>query len=314
VVVAAETDPGRAGWTRAAQEAAVAEPRFVPWSAVVGSDDGFQAGEVVFFERLHPHVPANPVRGQRARYEQFGAALEQLQAAVEKAGATLAAAPEKTLLALDRTKRDEFLRENGIPVLGSSGLESAGDNIMRPRYAASDDWIIDRWRTRLFKHRSRTGPEVWRGPGVLRGDQAAPGELAGILVDDGIHAVDSLPSHDFRFAVVDGVVTHAAGVERERVVAREWYGGRRRELEDFPRRFGAGRWERAVQLAERAATFFPGIRSLGVDLNMDSFHAEFVFDIDPFGAYLPGLVGRPETVGAGVSVRAAVLRSLRAGS
>jgi hypothetical protein len=321
VVVATETDPARAEWMRAARDAGVAEPRVVPWSGVMGSEAEFHAGEVVFFERLHPEVPANPVGGQRARYESFAAALEQLGVATEKAGATLAAAPEKTLLALDRTKRDEFLRENDIPVLASSDLESAGNNIMRPRFAASDDWIIDGWRTQLFKHRSRTGPEVWRGPGEHSGDKAVMSELAGLLADDGIHAVDSLHRvhldnafHDIRFAIVDGVVTHAAGVIREQVVAREWYGGRRYELDNFLERFGAGRWERVVQLAERAATFFPGIRSLGVDLSMDNESSEYVFDIDPFGAHLPGLVGSSDTVGAGMSVRAAVLRSLATGS
>jgi hypothetical protein len=321
VVVATEKDPARAAWTRAAQDAGVSEPRFVPWSAVLGSEAEFQAGEVVFFERLHPLVPANPVGGQRARYEEFKAGLEQLSAAVEKAGATMAADPEKTLLALDRTKRDEFLRQNGVPLLEPSDPAAEGHTILRPRFAASDDWIIDSRQTQLFRHRSRTGPEVWRGPSDSTVDRDELSELAGLLAGDGIHAVESLHRvyldgtyYDIRFAVVDGEVTHAAGVVRQEVVPREWYGGKRRELDDFLERFGVERWERVVELARRTASCFPGFRSLGVDLSVDNFESEYVVDIDPFGAHLPGLAGRPDTGGEGRSVRAAVLRSLSTGS
>src|SRR2546423_1425115 len=141
--------------------------------------------------------------------------------------------------------------------------------------------------------------------------------MAEMLEPDGIHAVAWLHRayldndfYDMRFALVDGKVTHAAGVVRERIIAREWYGGRRRELADFQDRFGDARWSKLVALAERTAALFPGIRSLGVDVILDNFEAEYVFDVNPFGAHLPGLVGDPGTIGEGVSVRAAVLRSL----
>jgi hypothetical protein len=105
-------------------------------------------------------------------------------------------------------------------------------------------------------------------------------------------------------------------VAREGAVRlREWYGGQRAEFDTFFRRFGAERWERLVALAERTATFFPGIRWLGVDLSLDNESAEYVFDVDPFGAFLPGLVGGlPNAAGKPATVRAAVLRSLSAGS
>ena len=123
---------------------------------------------------------------------------------------------------------------------------------------------------------------------------------------------------------MDGKVTHAAGVAREEVVLREWYGGKRQESTHScsvsASSGGNGWW----QLAERTATYFPGIRSLGVDLIMDNDAAEYVFDVDPFGAYLPGLVGGLPSAGAAghdaeaeaepLSVRAAVLRSLSADS
>lgn len=322
-VVATEDDPARAEWTRAAQDTNVAGPRFVSWTAVVNSEAQFQPGEVVFVERLYPCVAENPVRGQRARYAELQTALSRLDAALAKAGATPATPAEPALLALDRTRCAEFLRENGVPVLDASEVSSVGGNILRPRYAGSDDWVIDTWRTRLFRHRTRTaGFEVWRGLGQVSGDKRELADLVALLADDGIHAVESLHRvhlgnyfHDFRFAVVDGKVTHAAGVMREEEVLREWYGGKRQEIDEFLERFGIERWERLVALAERTAAFFPGIRSLGVDLIMDNHTSEYVADVNPFGAHLPGLIVAPPNVEREyMTVRDAVLRSLSAGS
>lgn len=328
-VVATEDDPARAEWIRASQDAGIdtdmAEPRFVPWSLVLTTAAEFQPGEVIFAERLHPNLgEQRPVGGQRARYAEFQAALSQLDAASAKAGATSATPAEPALLALDRTKRDEFLRNSGVKVLDPSDLSSVGSNLLRPRYAGdSDDWTIDTWRTRLFRHRIRTGGyEVRRGIGRASGDKDELADTVALLADDEIHAVTALHRvhlnsafHDFRFAVTDGKVTHAAGIPREVEVAREWYGGRRKEIEEFLNRFGIRRWDRLVALAEQTAALFPGIRSLGVDLILDNHESEYVLDVDPFGAFLPGLVGAPpNVVREPMSVRTAVLRSLSAGS
>ncbi|MEY9931954.1 hypothetical protein ABH926_006603 [Catenulispora sp. GP43] len=320
VVTGQEDEAARAEWSRAAQQAGLAQPRFVPWSAVVDSEAEFGSGEVVFAERLYPDTAADPVGGQRARYAHLQAALERLDAAATKAGASLAASVEQTLLALDRTKCDAFLRDSGLPLLELSDVSAVGGNTLRPRFAGSDEWMIDGWRTQLFRHRTRTGFEVWRAPGQGAGDRRELAEVAELLAPDGIHAVASLHRvhllnnfYDFRFAVLDGKVTHAVGVKREGDALREWYGGRRREIDAFLTRFATERWERLIALAERTATLFAGIRSLGVDLILDNEKSEYVFDVDPFGASLPGLVGGlPGAEGEPVSVRGAVLRSLSA--
>ncbi len=317
VVVVADGDPVRAGWNRAAQAAGVAAPRFVTWASVLASEAGFRRGEHVFFERLHGWRPSNPVGGQRARHQAFEAAVRRLDATVAETGAVLVTAPETAVLALDRNDRDAFLRERGVPVLEPSDPMQAGTNIMQPRFAAADDWIADRSHTTLYPHYTRSGVEVRRGPAESSANALDIRNMAEMLEPDGIHAVAWLHRayldndfYDMRFALVDGKVTHAAGVVRERIIAREWYGGRRRELADFQDRFGDARWSKLVALAERTAALFPGIRSLGVDVILDNFEAEYVFDVNPFGAHLPGLVGDPGTIGEGVSVRAAVLRSL----
>lgn len=154
-------------------------------------------------------------------------------------------------------------------------LRAARDvRVTAPRFvpwsAVSDDWTMDAWRTRLFRHRTRAGFEVWRAPSQVAGDTGEMAAVAEMLAEDGIHAVRSLyrihvGSHysDLRFAVLDRKVTHAAGVRADLVILREWYGGRRSEIDAFVTRFGAERWARLVALAERAATFFPGVRSLG---------------------------------------------------
>lgn len=321
-VVAAGDDPARARWNRAAQEAGVAAPRFATWASVLASEAEFRPGEYVFFERLRGWQPANPVGGQRARYQEFEAASRLLEATAAKTGAVLVAAAETTLLALDRDDRDAFLRERGIPVLEPSDPMRAGTNIMQPRFAAADDWLAAGRSTTLYPHRTRTGVEVWRGPAASSANALDIRNMAEILEPEGIHAVTSLshvglghPLRDLRFGLVDGKVTHTAAVVREYVRPRPWYGGRRGGLEKIRDGFGEARWSKLVALAERTAALFPGIRSLGVDLILDRFDAErleYVFDVNPFGASLPGLAGNPGTIGDGLSVQATILRALSA--
>ncbi|NUR58615.1 MAG: hypothetical protein HOV87_07990 [Catenulispora sp.] len=319
-MVAADEDPARDRWGGAAREAGVPEARFVPWRSVLADEAEFGSGEYVVCERLAGWAPVNPVGGQAARSEEFAAARQQLALAVAKAGALPVAAAGPVLLMLDRVERDAYLREKGLPILDGPQPEDRLSRIVRPRYSASDDWIIDGWHSRLFLHRTRGGYQVWQSPAettTTTTDNRQLGRIVELLEPDGVYAVSGFHRchlindfYDIRFGVVDGTVTHAAGVVRERFVAKPWYGGRRRELADFVERFGAERWQRLVELAERTAALFPDIRSLGVDLIVDNGDTEYVFDVDPFGADLPGLVGLPDTVGAGLSVRAAVLRAL----
>lgn len=318
-VVAADEDPARIRWVEAAHEAGVPEPRFVPWGSVLAGEADFHRGEYVICERLEGWAPSNPVGGQLKRYREFSAALTELDQAVSKAGALPVAAAAAMTLLLDRVERDGYLRNQGLPVLDGAQPGDRRSAISRSRYTASDDWIIDGWHSRLFLHRTRSGYEVWQSPAETWMDTAQLGRIAELLEPDGVHTVAGFHRchlgnafYDIRFAVIDGEVTHAAGVVREQFRARPWYGGRRRELEIFVERFGAERWQRLVALAERTAALFPEVRSLGVDLIADNHQAEYVFDVDPFGADLPGLVGGPGTAGAGLSVRAAVLQALSA--
>jgi hypothetical protein len=181
--------------------------------------------------------------------------------------------------------------------------------------------------------------------------------------DDETYAVADLPTaylnrvqYRFRFSVVDGRVTHAAGRPADLRPAREYFGGRRREIEAYCARFGASAWQDLIGIAEQAAAAFPGLRSVGVDLapdqvgrrdinrgtpdpdaiakakkHMSELSEKFgivfpeiplrmdaassptvahdvVYDIDPFGAHLPGAHGLPGTTGEGLDVPATVLR------
>lgn len=320
-VVAADDDPGRARWTDAARAAGAPEPRFVSWRSLIAEEAEFQPGEHVLYGRLEGWAPSNPVGGQAERFQEFAEAVARLELATGKAGALLVAAASPTVLMLDRVGRDAHLRENGLPILDGPDPDSNRLGIVRSRYTASDDWIIDGWQTQLFPHRARTGFEVWRSSADTSVGASDLRHVLQLLEPHGVYARAELHRaylggrfYDLRFEVIDGKVTHAAGVLREELRAKPWYGGRRRELDSFLERFGAERWQRLVALAERTAALFPDIRSLGVDLIVDNHDAEYVFDVDPFGADLPGLLGLPDTVGAGLSVQAAVLRALSAGS
>lgn len=314
-------DPAYAAWTSAAKAADAPAPRFVSWSDVLDGTAAFSTGELVHAERLTPMTPAR-YGGSRARYERFAAALDTLHTSLAEAGATATTRAADTLLALDRLRCAEHLTAAGVPVA------EPGGGAVRQRFAEPRDAIShvsERVETTLALVRTRTGFELRNtlrtqyhyGPNDDRINRnvAIVGEI--LARDDETFAVADLPTvflrddrHRFRFAVVDGEVTHAAGRLVDALPAREYYGGRRREIDEYRDRFGVPAWQRLIEIAGQAAAAFPAVRSLGVEIatNPISGH-DAVYDVDPFGAYLPAALGLPGTAGAGLEVRATALRS-----
>lgn len=233
---------------------------------------------------------------------------------LKAAGAEAAADASATLLALDRKRCTEHLAASGVSV-PEAGSEYARQRFAEPGDAVSQLRSDGHAITALKAVRTREGYElhhtlhhVWDESGIVAD------VLAG---DEDVFTVGKLPTayldheqHRFRFSVIDGRVTHAAGRLAVKVLAREYFGRRRREIEAYHERFGAERWQRVIELAEQAATAFPGLRAIGVDIAAgQGAEADVVYDIDPFGARLPAALGLPGGVGEGVRVRAAILRS-----
>lgn len=312
-VVHAPEDAAVPAWTAAAAAVDVPQPRLVPWAEVLDGTAGFNEGELVHAERL---TPVTPLRygGSGERHEQFAAALGVLGERLKADGAEAAADPAETLLALDRRRCTEHLAASGVSAPG------AGDQFARQRFAEPGD-AVSQLRgngsvvSTLRLVRTREGDELHHG---LHGSYHEAGAIGEILARDGeIFTVGDLPTaylngeqYRFRFAVVDGRVTHAAGRLADTVLAREYFGGRRREIEAYHERFGAEKWQQVVALAERAATAFPGLRALGVDIAASQAgRPDVVYDIDPFGARLPAALGLPGGIGEGLRVQAAALRS-----
>jgi len=315
-------DPAASAWSAAAAAVDVPQPRLVPWDDVLNGTASFGDGELVHAERLTPVVPTR-YGDSRDRHERFAAALAALNTrlAADKAAATADAAA--TLLALDRKRCTEHLAAASIPV------PEAGEGFIRQRFAEPGDAISEDRRgsivTTLALVRTRSGHELHH---TLHshyhravGDEDAGCE-AGIVDelltrDEETFTAGDLPTaylnraqHRFRFAVIDGRVTHAAGLLADKPVAREYFGGRRREIAAYHERFGPEAWQRLIDIAEQAATAFPGLRAIGVDIAANQVNGpDVVYDVDPFGARLPAALGMPGTAGEGLEVAATTLRS-----
>lgn len=368
VLVAMPEDPAVAAWTQAADTTGVARPRIVPWTEVLDGGARFAEGELVHAERLTPAVQLR-YGGSRERYESFAKALGLLDERIAEAGAVATADSSALLLALDRQRCAEHLGAAGVPV------PQAGGVVVRQRFAEPGDAVslvgtlirtplaLMRGRS-AFELRHGSVPRSYDGRDRESNDEGVSAEKVRTLLerDDETYRVKDLPAaylddvqYRFRFAVLDGRVTHAAGRPEDDRPAREYFGGRRREIDAYRKRFGDDAWLDLVGIAEQAAAAFPGLRSVGVDLapdqtrRSDVTHAapdpeatarvreaiaeklamigltlppmpptdspaerliahDVVYDIDPFGARLPGASGWEGTVGEGLEVPAAMLR------
>lgn len=329
-LVAAPDDPAVPAWFAAAEPAGVAEPRLVPWAEVLDGRARFAENELVHAERLTPTVPLR-YGGSRHRYEAHADARRVLDGLLADSGARATIESATVLLALDRQRCTAHLAAAGVPV------PEPGEKFIRQRFAEPGDAVsnlIGHIWTPMALIRTRSGFELEHRP-VRRlyrqeGDESN-GADTGIVQDlldrdDEPYKVADLPTaylnsvqHRFRFAVIDGRVTHAAGRPADVRPVREYYGGKRREIDAYRTRFGAAAWQELIRIAEQAAAAFPGLRSVGVDLapvqvNRDptnpasALPPDVVYDIDPFGARLPGALGMPGTAGEGLEVAATTLR------
>jgi hypothetical protein len=321
-LVHAADDPAISAWTAAAATAHAPKPRLVPWTDVLDGTARFGDGELVHAERL---IPATPTRygSSRERYERLAAALSTLHTRLAADHAAATTDPAAILLALDRKRCSEHLAAADVPV------PEAGESFVRQRFAEPGDAISEDHGsvviTALAVTRTRNGFELRHTPhsGHYRGvdDEHAVDEAGSVrdllAREDETFTCGELPTayldgaqYRFRFAVIDGQATHAAGRLADKPPAREYFGGRRREIDAYHRRFGAEAWHRLIGIAEQAAAAFPGLRAIGVDIAASQVKGpDVVYDIDPFGARLPAAPGLPGTAGEGLEVAATMLRS-----
>ena len=321
-LVHAPGDPVVSAWLAAAGALNAPQPRLVPWDEVLAGTASFSEGELVHAERCTPAVP-HRYGGSRARSERFAAALATLETRLAAAKATATADTAATLLALDRKRCTEHLAVAGVPVPG------AGERFIRQRFAEPCDATSDEHggsiRSTLALVRTRSGYELrhtlhsnyFGGAYDDHADDERRMVIDLLAHDDETFTVADLPdihlngaSRRFRFAVIDGRVTHAAGRPADQPAAREYYGGRRREIDEYHQCFGAEAWQHLIDLAEQAANAFPSLRAIGVDIAAGHVSGrELVYDIDPFGARLPAALGLSGTAGEGLDVAATMLRS-----
>ena len=339
--------------TAAAASLGLPAPRVVPWLDVLHGRARFEAGEVVRIDspgedaevaRLlrgeSEPVDMYRVEGTRAWYEGFIAALENLQAEIEAAGAVALESAEETAIAFDKAQTRAMLAERGIPVpkvvpgvSGYASLRAALEKRDWPkvhvkiRHGSSASGVValvhhpksgaPMATTSTELHRVPSGYELYNSLRVrLYREEREVSALIDLLAADGLHVehtVDLLyigrERIDFRLVTVGGKVTHAVGRSSELPMTNLHLGGKRREVALLRQRYGEERWARTLDLAERTAACFPKSHCLGIDvLTADS--GEYVGEVNAYGDLLPNLIGLPGTLGEGVDTYTAQLRDL----
>ncbi|WP_374214439.1 STM4014 family protein [Streptomyces sp. Je 1-79] len=140
------------------------------------------------------------------------------------------------------------------------------------------------------------------------------------LAPDGLHIERWLPkavqggrAADLRVVVIDGRATHAVVRTSRSPMTNLHLGGARGDLGAVRAAVSAagGRWSDALDVCERAAGAFPGMRCVGVDLLPAVGWRRFaVGEVNAFGDLLPGLTGLPGSGAEGLDTYAAQVAAL----
>jgi glutathione synthase/RimK-type ligase-like ATP-grasp enzyme len=279
------------------------------------------------------------VEGTRAWYEGFVAALEKLHVAIEAAGATALASAEETATAFDKARCNALLAERGVPVpeaipgvvdyvsLRTALAERNWDRVhVKIRHGSSASGVVALdvggrrrlWATTSTElHRTPDGYELYNSLKARHyRHERDISALINHLAPDGLHVertinllhIDGTHS-DMRLVTVGGKVTHAVGRVSHLPITNLHLGGKRREIAIFVERYGEGRWQQVLDLAEQTAACFPESHCLGIDILSDR-ERDYVGEVNAYGDLLPNLLGLPGTLGEGVDTYTAQLRAL----
>ena len=323
----------------AVRAAGLAEPRVVPWLAVLRGDCGFEAGEVVrvdspgedaevarLLRGCAEPVDMYRVEGSRAWYLGFVAASEKLQIAIEAAGAVGLFHHRQIGTAFDKKACHALLMDAGIPVPEEAESDGSESAFIKIRHGSSASGVVAltvrgsrrRAVTSAELVRTEHGVELYNSLRVrtyLR--DADIDDLLRALAPDGLHAQRWVPKLqqdgrdcDLRIVTVGGRATHAVLRTSTYPMTNLHLGGQRGDLDRFRAMIGEPRWRTILEHAENAAACFPAVHALGIDVLPGADGQDYIGEVNAYGDLLPNLMGLAGTAGQGLDTYGAQVRAL----
>ncbi|NUR57315.1 MAG: STM4014 family protein [Catenulispora sp.] len=323
----------------AVRAAGLAEPRVVPWLAVLRGDYDFEACEVVRVDSPGEDAEvtrllrgsAEPVdmyrvEGSRAWYLGFTTALEKLQTAIEEAGAVSLSDHRQIGTAFDKQACHALLVDVGLPVPEEAQSDGSESAFIKIRHGSSASGVVAltvrgprrRAVTSAELVRTEQGIELYNSLRVRTYMRESDiDDLLGALAPEGLHAERWIPKLqqdgrdcDLRIVTVGGQATHAVLRTSAYPMTNLHLGGRRGDLGRFRAMIGEPRWRTIVEHAQNTAACFPGVHTLGIDVLPGADGHDYIGEVNAYGDLLPNLMGLAGTAGEGVDTYGAQVRAL----
>jgi len=323
----------------AVREAGLAEPRVVSWLEVLRGEAEFRRGEVVrvdspgedaevarLLQGSREPIDMYRVEGTRRWYQGFSAAVAALEQAIDDAGAVRLFDARGVTTAFDKLATHEVLRKAGVPVPPAAAIDGSESAFIKIRHGSSASGVVA-LTVRGSRRRAVTSVEMVRGAdGIelynsltvrtyLRDSDID--DLLGVLALDGLHGEQWVPKLrvlgqgcDLRVVTVGGRATHVVVRSSASPMTNLHLGGQRGDVASFQASVGEKRWLAILELAESAASCFPGVHCLGIDVLPGADGIDCVGEVNAYGDLLPNLMGLPGTSGEGVGTYGAQVRSL----
>lgn len=326
-------------FAEAVREEGLAEPRVVSWLDVLRGCAEFESGELVRVDspgedaevtRLlrgsDEPIDMYRVEGTRQWYQGFATALEKLEHAIDDAGAVRLFGAQGVATAFDKQATHALLADAGVAVPRVAATDGSESAFIKIRHGSSASGVVAltvrgprrRAVTSVEMVRTEAGIELYNSLRVrtyLRDSDID--DLLAVLAQDGLHGeqwvrklgVDGRGC-DLRVVTVGGRATHAVVRTSASPMTNLHLGGQRGDLAAFQALVGEKRWSAILELAESAASCFPDVHCLGIDVLPDAGGIDCVGEVNAYGDLLPNLMGLPGTPGEGVGTYRAQVRSL----
>ncbi|MCF6521645.1 STM4014 family protein [Streptomyces sp. JJ36] len=336
-------------------------PRVLAWRDVLHGRYAFAPGECVRIDSpgenaevdrlLRGTDDPSRVEGTALWYRRFTAAVREVTGAAHRAGAVPFADPDEVAVMFDKRRCHARLAAAGVPVppalTGPVGgwedlrAQLTGARIPRafvkPAHGSSASGVVALTLAGPGRVKATTSVETTSDGRLYNSlrvrhhtSEREVAALVDALAPDGLHVERWLPkasqrgrAADLRVVVVAGRATHAVVRTSRHPMTNLHLGGARGDLDTARAavRAAGGRFEDALETAERAAACFPGTLCAGVDILPATGWRRFtVGEVNAFGDLLPRLTGLPgsgaegrDTYAAQVAAAPAAVRAGRAG-
>ncbi|MFI9602089.1 STM4014 family protein [Streptomyces sp. NPDC052043] len=279
------------------------------------------------------------VEGTALWHRRFTAAVREVTAAARRAGAVTTADPEDVAVMFDKRRCHARLAAAGVPVPpaltgpfgGWSGRDGLREQLtaarisrafVKPAHGSSASGVVALTLAGPGRVRATTSVET-TADGRLHNSlrvrhytsEAGVAALVDALVPDGVHVERWLPkasqggrAADLRVVVVAGRATHAVVRTSRHPMTNLHLGGARGDLDSARAaiRAAGGDFTDVLDVAEQAASCFPGTLCVGVDILPATGWRRFtVGEVNAFGDLLPRLTGLPGSGAEGLDTYAA---------